>query len=454
MPATFPAAFDVPANPNLNTSMAASGFEHDLQHVNINDMMKAVQLRVGINNSPDNTSVTNQLNTAIANITVLQGSVSTLSSQLGITNSNLTAVTNNVASNTASIATLTATKLNLAGGTMTGQLVVQYRPPAVSANSYTTSQLFLSNTGSTDNPPQLGFQATGALGLSLYLTASGLNAITNTGGSSLIINANGQLNPLSFSDGSIPSAKIAPASIGTDRMVSASITNALLAPGSVDATKFAAGTMTAIQNVVGVPVGAVILYGGNGTSPLPDASWGFCDGHAVSRTTYSVLYGVLGNIYGSGDGSTTFNLPDFRARVAVGVGTWNGSVWVGAPGSVNGISPGWTGGEWSHVLTTAELANHTHTVSDPGHVHGVSDPGHTHGIYYTHSAGGSLTDGLADTSSYLGVDYASATTSGTGISIAAHATGISIVGIGGNNAHTNIQPGLAAMFIIKLVPGG
>src|ERR1700756_3004519 len=99
MPASFPAAFDVPPNPTLNTSMAASGYEHDLAHVNLNDMTKAVQLRVGINGSADPTSLTNQVNTAMANITVLQGSVSTLNSQLGITNANLTSVSNQVSIN-------------------------------------------------------------------------------------------------------------------------------------------------------------------------------------------------------------------------------------------------------------------------------------------------------------------------------------------------------------------
>ena len=169
MPANYPAAFDVPPNPTLNTSMAASGYEHDLAHVNLNDMTKAMQLRVGLNGSVDPTSVTNQLNGATVNITTLQGSVSTLNSQLGITNSNLTTVTNQVSANASNITNLTVTKLNLAGGSMTGQLVVQYRPVAISANSYTTAQILLSNTSSADNPPQLGFQATGTLGMTLYL---------------------------------------------------------------------------------------------------------------------------------------------------------------------------------------------------------------------------------------------------------------------------------------------
>lgn len=54
------------------------------------------------------------------------------------------------------------------------------------------------------------------------------------------------------------------------------------------------------------PIGAIVPYGGN-TAP---SGFLICDGSAVSRTTYSDLYAVIGTKYGPGDGSTTFNLPD------------------------------------------------------------------------------------------------------------------------------------------------
>lgn len=44
----------------------------------------------------------------------------------------------------------------------------------------------------------------------------------------------------------------------------------------------------------------------------------FCQGQAVSRTTYKNLFSAIGTVYGSGDGSTTFNLPDFRNRTPWG----------------------------------------------------------------------------------------------------------------------------------------
>lgn len=66
--------------------------------------------------------------------------------------------------------------------------------------------------------------------------------------------------------------------------------------------------------VVTTPTGAVYMYGG----VTPPSGWLICDGSAVARTTYADLFGVIGTLYGSGDGSSTFNLPDLRGRVPVG----------------------------------------------------------------------------------------------------------------------------------------
>jgi microcystin-dependent protein len=71
------------------------------------------------------------------------------------------------------------------------------------------------------------------------------------------------------------------------------------------------------QNINFSPVGMLSPYGGT-SAP---SGWLLCDGSAVSRTTYSDLFGVIGTTYGVGDGSTTFNLPDMRAAVPVGAGT-------------------------------------------------------------------------------------------------------------------------------------
>jgi microcystin-dependent protein len=82
-------------------------------------------------------------------------------------------------------------------------------------------------------------------------------------------------------------------------------------------------------------------------------SWLLCDGSAISRSTYSALFAVISTSFGVGDGSTTFNIPDFRRRVPMGSG---GTVPSGGIANTVGTS----GGEEFHQLTVSELASHQH----------------------------------------------------------------------------------------------
>ena len=59
------------------------------------------------------------------------------------------------------------------------------------------------------------------------------------------------------------------------------------------------------------PVGSIVATGGT-TAPT---NWLFCDGAAVSRSTYSDLFNAIGTFYGSGDGSSTFNVPDYSGYI-------------------------------------------------------------------------------------------------------------------------------------------
>lgn len=63
------------------------------------------------------------------------------------------------------------------------------------------------------------------------------------------------------------------------------------------------------------PIGTITPFAGT----TPPSDYLLCDGTAVSRTTYSDLFAVIGTTYGSGDGSTTFNLPNLKGRVPVGL---------------------------------------------------------------------------------------------------------------------------------------
>lgn len=71
-----------------------------------------------------------------------------------------------------------------------------------------------------------------------------------------------------------------------------------------------------------VPLAGGMDYWG---STAPNSSFAFPYGQAVSRTTYSTLFAIMGTTFGSGDGSTTFNLPDKRGRVSAGVDNMGGS---------------------------------------------------------------------------------------------------------------------------------
>ena len=65
------------------------------------------------------------------------------------------------------------------------------------------------------------------------------------------------------------------------------------------------------------PAGSVMSFAGNGAGSIPDG-WLLCNGAAVSRTTYSALFAVIGTTFGAGDGSTTFGLPDLRGEFVRG----------------------------------------------------------------------------------------------------------------------------------------
>ena len=95
------------------------------------------------------------------------------------------------------------------------------------------------------------------------------------------------------------------------------------------------------------PIGSVVAFAGS----IAPSGYLICDGSAVSRSTYAKLFAIIGTTYGSGNGSTTFNVPDLRGRVAVGKNA----------GSF--ASLGATGGEENHTLTINEMPAHKHTTS-------------------------------------------------------------------------------------------
>ena len=143
----------------------------------------------------------------------------------------------------------------------------------------------------------------------------------------------------------------------------------------LQSTKGASSTTAAGNEVAPLlPVGSIIVWPET-TAP---AGWEIADGTAKSRTTLAGLFALIGTDYGTGDGSTTFNLPDFKDRLPLGKGTNNGTI-ATAQGSMAASSKITTDSGTAQLsastTTVAASAKDSSTVSV---VSGVTAGGHTH----------------------------------------------------------------------------
>jgi len=121
-----------------------------------------------------------------------------------------------------------------------------------------------------------------------------------------------------------------------------------------EATKydFDGANLTGIE---GIPTATIVPWS---DSSVPS---GFleCNGAAVSRTTYSALFAIVGTTYGAGDGSSTFNVPDLQDNVPVGKS--NNKALASTGGANTVASTGNVGGSTANAtLSSGQLAPHTH----------------------------------------------------------------------------------------------
>ena len=136
-----------------------------------------------------------------------------------------------------------------------------------------------------------------------------------------------------------------------------------------------------------VPSGSIIAFGG---ASAPDAGWLLCDGSDVNRTSYARLFAAIGTAYGTGNGSSTFGLPDLRDRVLLGKGTNNSTLGTetgsAAASSVitnatNSTGTGTTGGTTNSLsLSTGTFATSAKDSATGSALTGATNASHTHSI--------------------------------------------------------------------------
>lgn len=171
----------------------------------------------------------------------------------------------------------------------------------------------------------------------------------------------------------------------------------------------------------GLPIGTVIPFCG---ATVP-SKFLICDGSAVDRSTHSLLYSVIGDTFGDGDGSTTFNVPDLRDRVLVGKDDMGGSPAsriTAAAAGIDGKITGATGGVDRVTLVIDNLPGHQHRSG--GDENRLAQEGNQ--FYWT---GG--TDNFGGAAGEINV-----VDSGQSLDI------------GGDEPHPNVQPSSVVNFII------
>ena len=202
------------------------------------------------------------------------------------------------------------------------------------------------------------------------------------------------------------------------------ITSAMITDGTIQTADIADGQITQAKlssAVTLIPAGVVTAFAGT----VAPSGYLMCYGQTVNRTQYPDLYAAIGDTYGPGDGSTTFQLPDLRGRTVAGQDDMGGSsanrLTGQLAGQMNGDTLGATGGTESVTLTTGQMPAHTHTGSVDLRTNWESG---------------------YSTKSPVGTGDSRYDNTGTSPSFTTDSTG-------GGAAHNNLQPTIILNYIIK-----
>jgi microcystin-dependent protein len=193
---------------------------------------------------------------------------------------------------------------------------------------------------------------------------------------------------------------------------SVAMTGPLLLPGAPTQTNQAA--TKGYVDSIGL-LGEVKMY----TGVTEPTSWLFCRGQALSRATYAALFAIIGTRYGTGDGTTTFNLPNFQATLPVGFNSG-----VNTPANVAGM---WTTGLGQRFgEPEPSMPSHTHTLA------------HTHSIGHNHAAGTTSSAGAHEHNYRGGPGESGSGAFGINYIVDDDLTAYNVVGqVGSNGAHTH-----------------
>ena len=165
-----------------------------------------------------------------------------------------------------------------------------------------------------------------------------------------------------------------------------------------------------------------------------------CDGKEYSRVEYPELFAAIGTIYGSGDGSTTFNVPNLQTRVPVGAG--------------EGYDLGDVGGEETHTLTVDEIPSHIHEYFFPGYETGTDWYGQN-GVAKGARSQSGYTGGDEPHNNmqpYTVVNYIIATGKDTGVSVQDIITGVQALPLGVEYGGTGATDAATARENLEITP--